>query len=70
MDAPPSEGYQRDGFVVGDDDGIAVVPLARQAELLAASKAKLADEEATMARIKEGEMTADRLGIPEPTVIG
>ena len=57
-------------IIVGDDDGIAVVPLERQAELLAASKAKLADEEATMKLIAEGVLTADRLEIPEPDVIG
>ena len=57
-------------IVVGDDDGVAVVPLERHAELLEASKAKLAEEEATVKRIAEGELTADRLGIPEPDLLG
>lgn len=53
-------------IVVGDDDGIAVVPLERRAALLEASRAKIKDEEATLAKIAEGAFTADLLGVPEP----
>jgi len=56
-------------IVIGDDDGVAVVPLARQAELLAASLKKIADEEATIARIKAGETTARMMGLPEPELL-
>lgn len=52
-------------IIVGDDDGVAVVPLARQAALLEASKARLAAEEAMAARIAKGETTAEILGLGE-----
>lgn len=57
-------------IIVGDDDGIAVVPLERRAELLAASIAKIKDEQATQEKIAAGAFTADLLGVPEPEVIG
>ena len=47
----------------------AVVPLARATELLAASIKKIADEEATIARIKAGETTAQMMGLPEPELL-
>ncbi len=52
--------------VLGDDDGVAVVPLARAGAVLAAGKAKLADEEAALARLEQGTLLADQMGIPEP----
>ena len=56
-------------IVIGDDDGVAVVPLARARELLAASIQKIADEDATIARIKAGETTAQMMGLPEPELL-
>ena len=50
-------------LVLGDDDGVAVVPLERQAELLKASLAKIADEEATNAETKTGELPVKRFGL-------
>lgn len=57
-------------IIVGDDDGIAVVPLARRAELLQASLDKIKAEEETQKKIAAGEFTADMLGVPEPEIIG
>ena len=57
-------------LVIGDDDGVAIVPLAREKELLAASQAKIAQEEATMAEIEAGELTYKRLGLEDPEIIG
>lgn len=56
-------------IIVGDDDGIAVVPLARQAELLEKSLKKIADEAATIARLEKGETTFGMMGLPEPELI-
>ena len=53
-------------IVIGDDDGVAVVPLERQEPLLAASLEKLAQEEATNAQTADGKLPGDRLGLPEP----
>lgn len=53
-------------LIIGDDDGIAVVPLARQAELLAASQAKLAEEEETNAATARGILPGEAMGLPEP----
>lgn len=64
-DCPVSPG----DIIVGDDDGVAVVPLASQERLLKASQKKLADEESTIAGIKKGDRTVDRLGLPEPEII-
>jgi regulator of RNase E activity RraA len=57
-------------LVIGDDDGIAVVPLEWADDMLAASKEKLAQEEETMKAIAEGKTSADILGIPAPEPIG
>lgn len=56
-------------LIIGDDDGIAVVPLARQAELYAASINKIAEEEAAIESIKAGQTTAERMGLPDPEII-
>ncbi len=55
--------------VLGDDDGVVVVPLARQAALLAAGQAKLEAEERWLEAIAAGKMMADVLGLPEPEMI-
>lgn len=57
-------------IVIGDDDGVCVVPLERAEEILAASLDKIAAEEATNANTAKGEMPSDRLGLSEPEVIG
>ncbi len=57
-------------LVLGDDDGVAVVPLERQAEVLAAAHQKIAQEEDALRRLTEGESLADQFGLPEPTEIG
>lgn len=53
-------------LILGDDDGVAVVPLARQAAILAAARAKLAEEDKMLARLKAGESLADQLDVPQP----
>lgn len=55
-------------LVVGDDDGIAIVPLARQAAVLAEVKAVLKREETLLSAIAEGRTTAEILGITIPDV--
>ena len=57
-------------IILGDDDGIAVVPLERQADLLAASLEKIRQEDATNAATAKGIMPADGMGLPEPEIIG
>ncbi len=56
-------------LVLGDDDGVAVVPLERQAEVLAAARRKIAQEEDALRRLTAGESLADQFGIPEPTSV-
>jgi regulator of RNase E activity RraA len=56
-------------IVLGDDDGIAVVPLGRQAQVLAAAQAKIAQEEQALERLEGGESLADQLGVPEPEAL-
>ena len=56
-------------IVIGDDDGIAVVPLEWAEDMLAASKEKLAQELDTLKQITEGKTTAELLGIDEPEMI-
>ena len=63
---PVKPGY----LVIGDDDGVAVVPLAWADDMLAASRDKIAQEEETLKAIAEGRSTADILGIGEPEMIG
>ena len=60
--APVSPG----DIVIGDDDGVAIVPLARQAELLKASQEKMAQEEQTNADTANGILPGTTMGLPEP----
>ena len=53
-------------LIIGDDDGVCVVPLGRQAALLEASFAKIAAEDATIAGIAEGKLPSASMGLPEP----
>jgi len=57
-------------IVIGDDDGVCVVPLARAGEILAASRAKIAQEVQTNAETEAGKLPAEGMGLPEPEVIG
>jgi regulator of RNase E activity RraA len=56
-------------IILGDDDGIAVVPLGRADAVLAACSAKLAQEETALERLRQGTLLADQMDIPEPTPI-
>lgn len=53
-------------IVLGDDDGVVVVPLSRAGALLEECRAKLAQEKQAIARLANGELLADQLGIPHP----
>jgi regulator of RNase E activity RraA len=53
-------------IVLGDEDGIAVVPLGRAGAVLADCQAKLAQEEVALERLRQGTLLADQMGIPEP----
>ena len=50
-------------IVIGDDDGVAVVPLERQAEILAASLEKIAQEEETNADTRSGILPSTRFNL-------
>lgn len=51
--------------VVGDDDGVAVVPRARAADVLDAAHARVAKEEAMRAELADGAKTLDLLNLRE-----
>jgi regulator of RNase E activity RraA len=57
-------------LVIGDDDGVCVVPLERADTILAASLEKFAQEEQTNADTTAGTLPVDQLGFGEPEVIG
>ena len=57
-------------LIIGDDDGVCVVPLAREKEILAASLDKIAAEEATNAETDKGALPGERMGLGEAEVIG
>ena len=52
-------------IVIGDDDGVAVVPLERQEELLVKSQEKISQENETNANTAKGALPGDRLGLGE-----
>ena len=52
-------------IVIGDDDGVAVVPLERQEHLLVKSQEKIAHENETNANTAKGALPGDRLGLGE-----
>lgn len=56
-------------IVLGDDDGVAVVPLSQAEALLAACRDKLDQEAKALERLRDGSLLADQMGIPEPQVI-
>jgi regulator of RNase E activity RraA len=55
--------------VLGDDDGVCVVPLARAADIMAAAFDKIAQEDKTNAETAKGALPAARMGLPEPEII-
>jgi regulator of RNase E activity RraA len=57
-------------LVIGDDDGVCVVPLERTDTVLAASLEKVAQEEQTNADTAAGTLPVDHMGFGEPEVIG
>lgn len=56
-------------LVIGDDDGVAVVPLAMVDAVLAAARDSAARERKWLKAIAEGQNTADLFGIPAPEII-
>ncbi len=56
-------------LVIGDDDGVAVVPLEWTEDMLAASLEKIAQEEETLKQIAAGKTTAELLGIDAPEML-
>jgi 4-hydroxy-4-methyl-2-oxoglutarate aldolase len=52
--------------VVADADGVAVIGAERLEEVLEASRARVAREEQVMARLRQGELTLDLLGLRRP----
>lgn len=57
-------------IVIGDDDGVCVVPLERADEILAASLDKIAQEEQTNAGTAGGTLPGAQMGLDEPEIIG
>jgi len=56
-------------LVIGDADGITIVPFERAAETLKAAKEKLAMEERVLASLANGGSLAEAYGVPEVTLI-
>ncbi len=56
-------------LIIGDADGVAVVPLARAEATLAAVRALKDREAATIAKMAQGASLADIYGVPEITVV-
>jgi len=52
-------------LIVGDDDGVVVVPIAQMAEVLEACRALAAREEVIRSRIDAGELTIEIHGMPQ-----
>jgi 4-hydroxy-4-methyl-2-oxoglutarate aldolase len=53
---------QAGDLVVGDDDGVVVLPRERAAEVVDKGRQREADEAAILARLKAGESTLDVYG--------
>ena len=50
-------------IIVGDDDGVVVIPLERAAEVLGKSLAREEKERVMMAQLKQGKTTVELLGL-------
>ncbi|MBM3491619.1 MAG: RraA family protein [Alphaproteobacteria bacterium] len=57
-------------LVLGDDDGVVVVPLERAAEVLRKAEAHLEKEQGWLRAIAAGKTVPDLFGMPQPEVIG
>ncbi len=57
-------------IVIGDDDGVCVVPLERAVKIHAAALDKIAQEQKTNAETQAGKMPAEGMGLPGPEIIG
>jgi regulator of RNase E activity RraA len=57
-------------LVIGDDNGVVVVPAAEAEAVLEVARAGVERERNTMQKIEEGQTTAELLGIPDPEIIG
>lgn len=53
-------------IVLGDDDGVAVVPLGQAEAVRAACNEKIVQEKHALERLERGTLLADQMGIPEP----
>ncbi|MFP4537314.1 MAG: RraA family protein [Dichotomicrobium sp.] len=72
VDAPVACGgvtVSSGDLVIGDADGVTVVPLARVTATLAAVRALKEREAATIAKMADGASLADIYGVPDVTVI-
>ncbi|MBE9558023.1 MAG: RraA family protein, partial [Proteobacteria bacterium] len=56
-------------LVIGDDDGVAVLPLAEVRAVQAAAGAARARETVWLAEIAKGKSTSDLMGLPEPELV-
>jgi len=68
LEEPPSvlefagQTIRSGDFVVADADGVAVIPMARVEEVLAASRKRVDAERHTMAQLQEGKTTLELFG--------
>ncbi len=56
-------------LIIGDADGVTVVPFGRAKQTLEAAKAVLAKEQKTLASLAQGGSLADVYGVPEVTLV-
>jgi 4-hydroxy-4-methyl-2-oxoglutarate aldolase len=56
-------------LVIGDDDGVAVVPLAQARTVMASAKEAQKREWAWLEEIAKGKTTRELLGLPEPELV-
>ncbi len=56
-------------IVLGNDDGVVVVPLQQAGEILAASLAHLEKEEGWLTGLRSGKTIKELFGFPEPTIL-